>query len=476
MNKLMTNVLYFLCVIFLEVTSKADDNIGHYKPNWKSLDSRPLPSWYDEAKIGIFVHWGVFSVPALRGKSNTAESFWTGWQNSKPGDFLYDFMKSNYPAQWTYGDFANQFTAELFDATKWVKLFQDAGARYLIFVTKHREGFSNWNTNYSFNWNSMQVGPKRDIVAEIAGAVRQTDMRLGLYHNMIDWHNPLFLMDKSNNFSTQLYVNGKMIPEVKELINTFQPDLLWSDDTPAPTDYFESKQFLAWLYNYSPVRDHIVVNDRWGMDTTCAHGGYLTCTDHYNPKVLQKRKWENCDTAQKSTWGYARNKDLSDYQDIHSILSKIAQTISCGGNYVLNVGPTHDGRILPIFEERLRQMGAWLKVNGEGVYASSPWRYQNDTVSGNVWYTQKKSNSSSSGYSVYAFILEWPENNKLTLGSPIATPTTTISMLGYSDVNQHFEYSRRRDGAGLVVKFPYIPPNKLPSFYAWVLKLDNLGN
>ncbi|XP_067936938.1 alpha-L-fucosidase-like [Watersipora subatra] len=347
---------------------------------------------------------------------------------------------------------------------------------YIVFVSKHKEGFSNWNTNYSFNFNSMAVGPKKDLVGEIASAVRKTDMKLGLYHNWLDRHNPLFLMDEASNYTTQIYIKNKEIPELHELINTYKPDLLWSDGTLRGTEeYYTCKEFLAWLYNESPVKDTIIVNDRWADGTACQHGGYFTCKDRYNPKVLQKRKWESCNTLQNS-WGYRRDADLQNFLTIKSILTTLAQVVSCGGNYLLNVGPTHDGRILPIFEERLRQMGAWLKVNGEAVYASSPWRYQNDTVSGNVWYTQKKSNSSSSGYSVYAFVLEWPENNKLTLGAPIATPTTTINMLGYSGVNQYFEYSRRRDGAGLVVKFPYIPPNKLPSFYAWVLKLDNLHN
>ncbi|XP_067936579.1 alpha-L-fucosidase-like [Watersipora subatra] len=460
----------FTLLIF--ITDSYSD--GPYQPTWDSLDSRPLPKWFDEAKIGIFVHWGVFSVPALS-HGFAAETFWQAWEASKPGDYVYDFMKKNYRDDWTYGDFAQQFTAELFDAEKWVDLFQDSGAKYVVFVSKHREGFCNWNSNYSFNWNSMNVGPKKDIVAEITSAVRKTDLKLGLYHNMVDMSNPLYLLDKNNHFSTQFYVKGKMIPEAKELVNTFKPDLFWSDNPRDSVEYFMSKEFLAWLYNDSPVKDTIIVNDRWGIGSKCAHGGYWTCFDRYNPKKLQKKKWENCDTMQLATWGYGRNVGLDGYQSITDILTKIAETVSCGGNYLLNVGPTHDGRILPIFEERLRQMGAWLKVNGEAVYASSPWRYQNDTTTGNIWYTQKKSNSSSSGYSVYAFVLEWPENNKLTLGAPIATPTTIISMLGYSGVNQYFEYSRS-DGAGLVVNFPYIPPNKLPSFYAWVLKLDNLGN
>ncbi|XP_067936576.1 alpha-L-fucosidase-like isoform X2 [Watersipora subatra] len=445
---------------------------GQYTPTWDSLDSRPLPTWYDESKIGIFVHWGVFSVPALHGSN-----FWKFWHDSKPGDFYYEFMKKNYREDWTYADFASQFTAELFDPKQWADLFEDAGAKYVVLITKHHEGFCNWNTNYSFNWNAMQVGPKRDLVAEVSKAVRGAGLHLGLYHSLYEWFNPLYLLDKGSGYRSQLFVKGKTIPELYELVNTYRPDLIWSDgNNEASDDYFDSKEFLTWLYNDSPVKDQVVVNDRWGNTTNCKHGGYLTCDDRYNPKVLQARKWENCDSVQKTAWGYRRDDDLRDYKPIHDIISTMAQTISCGGNYLLNVGPTHDGRILPIFEERLRQMGAWLKVNGEAIYASSPWRYQNDTVSGNVWYTKKKSNSSITGYSIYAFVLDWPLNNKLTLGAPIATPAIEITMLGYSQNGKNLQYDLRKNDLGIMVYFPYIPPNELPSFYAWVLKLDNVAN
>jgi len=443
---------------------------GPYEPTWESLDTRPLPQWFDDAKIGIFIHWGVFSVPAMHGSN-----FWEFWHDSKPGDYYYEFMKKNYRDDFTYADFAQGFTAELFDADKWINLFQDAGAKYTVLITKHHEGFCNWKTNYSFNWNSMQVGPKRDLVAEISTAVRKTDMRLGLYHSLFEWYNPLYKMDAASGHKTQLFVKGKTIPELHELVNTYKPDLLWSDGHwMASSDYFTSKDFLAWLYNESPVKDHVIVNDRWGNECNCKHGGFHNCHDRFNPKVLQKHKFENCDSVQKKAWGYRRDDDLSDYHSISYILTTIAQTISCGGNYLLNIGPTHDGRIMPIFEERLRQMGAWLKINGEAVYSSKPWTHQNDTASGNVWYTMNKSNSSASGYSVYAFVLDWPEDNTLKLGSPETTDKTTVSMLGYT--GGPFKWSGYSNTAGLVVKFPFIPPNKLPSYHAWVLKIDNLAN
>ena len=112
--------------LFLAVTVLQCFASGPYQPTWESLDSRPLPQWFDDAKIGIFIHWGVFSVPALHGSN-----FWNVWQSSKPGDFYYDFMKKNYRDDWTYADFAKGFTAEMFDADKWISLFKDAGAKYV---------------------------------------------------------------------------------------------------------------------------------------------------------------------------------------------------------------------------------------------------------------------------------------------------------------------------------------------------------
>lgn len=136
----------------------------------------------------------------------------------------------------------------------------------------------------------------------------------------------------------------------------------------------------------SPVRDHVVTNDRWGNnDIACHHGDIYTCHDQYNPGVLQKHKWENCKKLDKYSWGYRRNTVVRDYCTMEEILKELITTVSCGGNLLLNIGPTSDGMIAPVMEERLRQIGDWLRVNGEAIYATRPWSYQNDTVANNVW-------------------------------------------------------------------------------------------
>ncbi|XP_052223783.1 alpha-L-fucosidase-like [Dreissena polymorpha] len=455
----ISTILVFLVVV----------HVGYgvrYEPNWESLDSRPLPSWYDESKIGIFLHWGVYSVP-----SYGSEWFWYFW---KTGEKRYvDFMAKNYRPDFTYADFALDFTAELFDPNDWADLFKASGARYVVLTSKHHEGFTNWPSKYSFNWNSMDVGPKRDLVGELASAIRsRTNIHYGLYHSLFEFFHPLYLKDKENNFKTRDFATTKAIPELYELVYNYKPEVIWSDgDWEALDTYWNSTGFLAWLYNDSPVKDVVVTNDRWGGNVECKHGGFLSCSDRFNPGTLQKRKWENAMAIDRYTWGYRRDVTLADMLTMEELITQVASTVSCGGNILINVGPTKDGRIVPIFEERLRSLGKWLNVNGEAIYGTSPWVYQNDTVTKDVWYTSKKNSQGS--LDVFAILLQWPDPGKFYLGSPTATQNTTITLLGYDTPikwTASAEYAQ-----GITVMIPAIPFNKMPCNYAWVLKLQNLA-
>ncbi|XP_005102731.1 alpha-L-fucosidase [Aplysia californica] len=439
--------------------------VNAYEPNWKSLDSRPLPGWYDDAKLGIFVHWGVFSVP-----SYSSEWFWWNWKGL-PTPAVVEFMLQNYPPDFTYADFGKQFTAEFFEGGEWANMFQKSGAKYVVFVSKHHEGYTNWPSKYSFNWNSMALGPNRDIVGELMNATRsKTDLKFGLYHSMFEWFHPLYLADKKSGFKSQDFVNQKTLPELYEIVETYKPEVVWSDgDWEAPDVYWKSKEFLAWLYTNSSVKDTVVVNDRWGSNISCHHGGVYTCGDRFNPGVLQKHKWENAMTIDKYSWGFRRNARLSDYLTIEGLLQTFVITISCGGNMLMNVGPPKHGHIVPIYEERLSQMGSWLKVNGEGVYGSRPWTSQNETVTEGVWYTKK---TDASGTSVYAFVFNWPDTDTLRLDLPQVSSATKVSLLGYPTLLSY----QTRSPKGLSISIPFISINKMPCQWLWVFKITAVEN
>ncbi|XP_077982939.1 alpha-L-fucosidase-like [Glandiceps talaboti] len=432
-----------------------------YNATWESLDTRPLPSWYDEAKLGIFIHWGLFSVPAYG-----TEWFWWKWKGKQNPKHV-DFMKQNYKPGFQYQDFADQFTATFFDPNSWAELFQASGARYVVLTSKHHEGWTNWPSKYSWNWNSVDAGPHRDLVGELATALRNTTgIKFGLYYSLLEWFNPLYIEDQNGDFKTQLYIWSKMMPELIDLVTTYRPELIWADGAwSSDSTYWNSTGFLAWLYSNSPVRDTVVVNDRWGNDAQCRHGDYYTCGNRFNPGSVQNHKWENCMTIDKKSWGYRKNANLQDFMDMDSLTRKLVETVSCGGNLLMNIGPTADGLIPPIYEERLRQLGDWLRVNGEAIYGTKPWKTQEDKATPNVWYTSKHIEGI---LVVYAIALDWPAGGIIQLHAPLISKQTRVYMLGYETPLSW----KPVEPQGLTIDVSTISFDKLPCQWAWTLKIE----
>ncbi|XP_068189428.1 tissue alpha-L-fucosidase-like [Antennarius striatus] len=432
---------------------------ARYAADWTSLDSRPLPPWFDEAKVGIFVHWGVFSVPSI---GQYSEWFWYWWKTKQSAEDVL-FMTENYPPDFEYADFAPQFHAEFFDPESWAELFQASGARYVVFTCKHHEGFTNWPSVNSWNWNSMDVGPHQDLVGNLATAIRKRSLRLGLYHSLYEWFHPLYLSDKKSGFQSQEFVARKTLPELVDLVMKYKPDLLWSDgDWEAPDTYWNSTQFLAWLYNDSPVKDKVVTNDRWGKDCACKHGGYYNCADRYTPDKPPKCKWEKCQSIDLRSWGYRRDMKLSELMDLPAIIEDLAYVVAMGGNYLLNIGPMSDGIIAPVFEERLRGLGAWLKINGEAIYASKPWRVITENGTVTIWYTTK-------GNAVYAIMIGWPSVPLLQLSKPSTTEDTKVVLMDSPDVLLKWTPLTALSGLEIVLPTMPVSPGN-----AWCLKLEGV--
>lgn len=435
-----------------------------YQATWASLDSRPVPAWFEDAKFGIFIHWGLFSVPAWAPTNVSLYEKYSEWYWMRLADpksethknFL-QFHKSTYGDHFKYQDFVKDFTCELFDPDAWANVFLESGAKYVVLTSKHHEGFTLWPSAQAWNWNAKDVGPHRDLAGDLTKAVKAKGLKMGFYYSLYEWFNPLYHADINK------YVDQHMLPQMKDLVTRYQPDVLWTDgEWDHTSDVWKSPEFLMWLYNESPVKQSVVVNDRWGKETRSAHGGiYTTEYDQVHDKSALGKQiahpWEEC-RGIGGSFGYNRNEDLDDYstseQLIHILIDKVAR----GGNLLLNIGPTADGRIPVIMQQRLADMGKWLQVNGEAIYGTRRWEQAPAiTQETSVFFTRK-------GNDLYIICTRFPE--KEIIITDVKKPDT-VSMLGY---NGKVNYSHKES---LKISIPAFAPDKLPCQYAWVFKVHD---
>lgn len=354
----------------------------HYEPNWESLDKRPTPDWFTDAKFGIFIHWGVYSVPAyapvLPNELAYAEWYWHAiTEGRKPGAKpidadSWDFHTRVYGADFPYADFASQFKAELFDPDHWADVFAASGAKYVVLTSKHHEGFALWpseqaSADWGRPWNAVEIGPHRDLLGDLSKAVRAKGVRMGYYYSLYEWYNPLWLTDKS------VYVSKHMHPQFKDLVTHYRPDIIFADGQWDLTSAeWHSPELLAWLFNDSPVKDKVVINDRWGSDTVHKHGGYWT-TEYTAGMSGMQHPWEES-RGMGYSYGFNRDEQLADYHTARQLVLMLVDIVSRGGNLLLDIGPRADGHVPVVMEERLRSMGDWLKVNGDAIYGTHPWK------------------------------------------------------------------------------------------------------
>ncbi len=461
--------ILILFIFFVLVSVEPGWSQRKYESTWESIDSRPIPSWFENAKFGIFIHWGLYSVPSyaptIRDSVSIhekyAEHYWRRLLWDTPvKQYFKDFHNRVYGADFKYRDFVCGFKAEMFNAKDWANCLKNSGAKYVVITAKHHEGFALWPSKYSPNWNSVDIGPHMNLLKEVSDAVKEEGLKMGVYYSLLEWFHPLYKKE-----TIEEYVDQYMIPQMKELVTDYNPHILWTD---GEWDYlskdFKSTDFLQWLYNDSPVKDEIVVNDRWGKETRGKNGGFFTTEyglgsrKNTTGKVMT-RPWEEC-RGIGGSFGYKRNEILEDYSTSKELIHLLIDKVARGGNLLLNIGPTADGRIPVIMQQRLYDIGQWLQINGEAIYNTEKWNNAPDVATDTkVFYTSKNND-------LYVLSTTWPEEPIQVEG---INRVGKVSMLGYEG---KVKYTVSKNNLNIVP--PNVTPANNPSQHAWVFKVENI--
>ena len=422
-----------ICLVFMGLFTLGCVKQGakKYEPTWESLRQNPTPQWLRDGKFGIYTHWGPYAVHAYG--SNT-----TWYSNS-----LY--MRANSAARkhfeetfgeltpdFGYKDLIPMFTAEKFDADEWVDLFKKAGAKFTGPVAEHHDGFAMWDTKYS-EWNAAKMGPKRDVVGEFEAAARKADLKfVTAFHHAANWFFfPVWdkTYDTGDPQNSGLYgqphEQGAMrnqafldewYAKIIEVIDNYSPDFIWFDFAldEIPEGYV--KDFLAYYYNHASKAGKQVMVTYKGNDII-PQAGIRDLELGQEPDLTYHEWITDSSIDDRGAWGWAN--DLT-FKTPNRLIDNLIDRVSKNGYLLLNVGPKPDGTIPEGAKEALLEMGAWLDMNGEAIYGTSPWFIAGEgpvnlgaaTAIGfnesNVVYTNKDIRFTVKGDDLYAIFLEWP--------------------------------------------------------------------
>lgn len=401
-------------------------------------------AWFNAARFGMFIHWGVYSVPAgeWQGKTNYGE-----W-----------FMEETKMPVSQYENYARQFNPVKFDAKAWVRLAKDAGMKYIVITSKHHDGFGLWPSAQT-DWSIKSTPFHRDPLAELATACKQAGITLCFYHSIMDWHHPDWGTRRAwNDLATgtpdmDRYVDY-MKAQIKELITGYGPlGILWFDgEWEKPWTHERGVD----LYNYvRALQPNIIVNNRvgkgrtgmGGMDKGQGVGDYGTPEQEIPPTGFGPGvAWESCMTMNKH-WGY--NKNDQNWKSTEVLVRNLVDCASKGGNYLLNIGPTSEGLFPPASVERLGEIGKWMKVNREAVYGTTaspfpklPWGRCTKKVQG-------------TSTTLFLHVFDWPADGKLL----VPGLKSSVSKVYLLADKKHTALKTLSSGAGLGISLPAQAPD-----------------
>jgi len=351
-------------------------------------------AWWHDAKFGMFIHWGLYAVPA-----NSSE-----WH-----------MRNLKKSIAEYSQYAKQFNPTLFSADEWAKIANEAGMKYMVITTKHHDGFALFKSEAS-QYNMVDATPfKRDIIKELAAACPKNDVKLGLYYSlMADWGHPgggigCPAWDPAQIGSIETYFNTVAYPQVKELLTNYGPVAeIWFDtDGPEHPTRDQAARISTLIQITQP---HAIVNNR-------VVPGDFTNAERHMPVQALSGDWEACDLIIEGSWGYNKNYRPQDVRSLSSLIRQLVDVVSKGGNMLLNVGPKPDGTFPDDAVNRLKGIGVWLKVNGEAIYGTtaSPFDYL-------PWGLCTRN-----GDKLYLHVFNWPADGKIKV--PMSNKVTSARLL-----------------------------------------------
>ena len=376
---------------------------GPYKPDWVSLSEYEAPKWFRDAKFGIFIHWGIYSVPAFAPRTwelGAVETNEEWFCNNPYAEWYYNSINvgkgpsyehhiEKYGKDFSYEDFLPMWKAENWQPQKWAELFRKSGAKYVVLTTKHHDGFCLYPSEYT-DFNCEELGPKRDITGELTDAVRSEGLKMGLYYSgLIDWqfaNDPIFKEeDNFGNACPTFEYADYSYNQMKELVDKYHPSVFWNDiGWPKQSEHM-MPYFLAHYYNKVPEG---VVNDRFND----RYHDFLT-KEYKSGSVNRKEKWEMC-RGMGLSFGYNANEGDDKLISVPDLISLLVGTVANNGNLLLNIGPKADGTIPEEQVKRLKILGAWLKVNHDGIYGTRCSDRESEMLENGIelHYTQKEGN------------------------------------------------------------------------------------
>src|SRR6202158_4182173 len=455
-----------LVLCFLPFSAAHAQTPTHYEPTLESLNQHPLPQWYADAKLGIFVHWGLYSVPGWAPLVHPEHDFtapdyiknnpYAEWYLNVmriDGSPTQAYHREHYGADYDYYNFAPTFDQEIkkWSPDAWAKTFHDAGAKYVVLTTKHHDGFTLWPSSTP----NPKLPPDRqhatrDIVGELTAAVNQQGLRMGLYYSGgYDWTfgpGPIRVAADYQKVKPQSEAYGKYADaQVREIIARYKPAVLWND-----IDYPKSGHPLQIMAEYYQAVPDGVIDDRFGVK----HSDFIS-PEYQTLEQINPKKWEECRGLGRSV-GYNPAEGGAATTATSELIYLLVYIVSKNGNLLLDVGPEADGTIPTVQMERLKALGAWLQMNGDAIYGTHPWnRAVGHTAEGiSVRFTEKHS-------AVYATLLGQPKTSTITLKSLSPKTGSQIYLLGRSEA---LSWSQQDDGIKVTL------PSTLPGRYAYVLK------